>query len=178
MKILLRILGGLAVLVLLAVVAAFFFPRTYRVERSTTIVARPDVVFAQFGDLKSWQNWTAWHVRDPGMKLSFSPQTTGVGAWSAWESKTEGNGKMTLTTVEPLKRVVYTLEFPDFGMVSSGTVALQPADKGLRVSWVSEGDLGMNPLNRWFGLFLDGMVGADFEQGLAKLKTVCESAAK
>src|SRR5262245_47981239 len=106
MKIILRILGVFAALLLLAVVAAFFFPRTYRVERATVVNARPEIVFAQVGDLKAWKNWTAWHERDPAMKLSFSPQTTGVGAWSAWESKTEGNGKMTLTAHEPAKRVV------------------------------------------------------------------------
>lgn len=175
MKLLLRILGGLAVLVLLLVVVAFLLPRTYRVERATVINTRPEVVFAQVGDLKLWQNWTAWHERDPQMKLSFSPTTAGVGAWSAWESKTEGNGKMTFTAHEPTKKVVYTLEFPDMNMVSKGSVELQPADKGVRVVWASDGDLGMNPINRWFGLVLDRMIGPDFEQGLAKLKRVTEA---
>jgi hypothetical protein len=31
-------------------------------------------------------------------------------------------------------------------------------------------------LNRIFGLFLDGMVGKDFEKGLAKLKMQVEAA--
>ena len=176
MKLLLKLLGGLAVLVLLAVAVSFLFPQTYRVERTTVINARSDVVFAQFGDLKAWKNWTAWHERDPAMKLSFSESTTNVGAWSAWESKSEGNGKMTLTAVEPGRKVAYKLEFPDMNMISSGTMDLQPADKGVRVAWVSAGDLGMNPINRWFGLFLDKMVGTDFERGLARLKTVAESA--
>lgn len=175
MKFLLRLLGGLAGLVLVAVVAAFFFPRQYRVERTTVIQARPEVVFAHFGDLRAWQKWTAWHERDPNMKLSFSENTSSVGGWSAWESKNEGNGKMTLTSVEPQKRAVYRLEFPDHGMVTNGTIELQPADKGVRVAWITEGDLGMNPINRWFGLFLDGMIGKDFEEGLAKLKRVSEA---
>jgi uncharacterized protein YndB with AHSA1/START domain len=176
MKVLLKLLGGLAVLVLLAAAVSFFFPKTYRVERSTVINARPDVVFGQLGDLKAWKNWTAWHDRDPAMTLTYSEKTTGVGAWSAWESKSEGNGKMTITAVEPPRKLVYTLEFPDMNMVSSGGMELQPANTGVRVVWYSEGDLGMNPINRWFGLFLDKMIGADFERGLAKLKTVAETA--
>ncbi len=178
MKILLKLLGGLAVLILLLVVVAFFLPRTYRTERSVVINAKPETIYAQFGDLKAWKNWSAWHERDPAMKLSFSEKTTGVGAWSAWESKSEGNGKMTFTAVEPAKKVVYTLEFPDMNMVSNGTMELQPGSGGVRTVWVTDGDLGMNPMSRWFGLFLDGMIGPDFEKGLAKLKRLAEAAPK
>lgn len=178
MKFLLKLVGGLALLVLLAVAVAFFLPKTYRVERSAVINARPEVIYTQVGDLRAWKNWTAWHERDPEMKLSYSENSAGVGAWSAWESKSEGNGKMTFTKVEPQKQVVYQLEFPDFGMISSGTMAIAPDGAAQRVTWVSEGNLGMNPVNRWFGLFLDRMIGADFERGLAKLKPVSEAAAK
>src|SRR5882724_3921520 len=108
MKILLKILGGLAALVLLLVVVAFFLPRQYRVERSLVINAKPDAILAQVGDLRGWKNWGAWQERDPGMKLMYSEKTTGVGAWSAWESKNEGNGKMTITEQTPMK-VTYRL---------------------------------------------------------------------
>ena len=178
MKILLRILGGLAVLVLLLVAIAFFLPRKYSVERSIVIEARPEVVFAQFADLRAWKNWGAWQERDPAMKTTFSEQSTGVGAWSAWESKSEGSGKMTITEVEPAKRVVYRLEFPDMGTSSIGSMALQPADKGVKVVWIDAGDLGMNPMFRWFGLFVDRMLGRDFEHGLRKMKALAEKAPK
>ena len=176
MKLILKLLGGLLVIVVLAAVAAFFFPRNYRVERSALINATPEVVFAQFGDLKTWKHWSAWHERDPQMKVSYSENTAAVGSWTAWESRTEGNGKMTITAREPAKRIIYTLEFPDMQMVSTGTMEVQPMDKGVRLTWVSEGNLGNNPMHRWFGLFLDRMIGPDFEKGLAKMKTVAESA--
>lgn len=175
MKTLLRTLGGLAVLVLLLLLAAFFLPDKYRVERTAVVNARPEIVFAQLGDLRSWKNWSVWHERDPAMKLSYSEKSTGVGAWSAWESRTEGNGRMTLTAYEPPRSAVYRLEFPDMGMMMTGQMALQPAAAGVRVVWSTEGDLGMNPVNRWFGLFIDRMIGPDFEKGLSKLKTLCET---
>ncbi len=178
MKLILKLLGGLAALVLLLVVVAFFLPQTYRTERSVVINAKPETVYAQLADLKAWKNWSAWHERDPAMKLSYSEKPTGIGAWSAWESKTEGNGKMTFTAVEPAKKVTYTLEFPDMNMVSTGSLELQPASGGVRAVWVTAGDLGMNPMNRWFGLFLDKMIGPDFEKGLAKLKGLAEAAPK
>lgn len=178
MKLLLRLLGGLAVLLLLLSVAAFFLPRQYRVERSIVIKARADQVFLQFADLRAWKNWGAWQERDPGMKLTYSEKSSGVGAWSAWESKSEGNGRMTITGSEAGVRISYRLEFPDMGTSSTGTMELQPVDGGVRLVWIDAGDLGMNPLFRWFGLFLDRMIGRDFERGLAKLKSLVEAAPK
>jgi uncharacterized protein YndB with AHSA1/START domain len=178
MKILLKIAGFVAALILLLVLVAFLLPRTYKIERTIVVKAKPEAVFPLFADLKRWKEWGAWQERDPGMKTSFSAKTTGVGAWSAWESKSEGNGKMTIKTVEEPKRVTYLLEFPDMGMGSEGSMALEPVADGVKIVWIDAGDLGMNPLSRWFGLFLDGMIGPDFEKGLAKLKRIAETPAK
>lgn len=173
MKTLIKILGGLAVLVLGLVLVAFAFPRQYRVERSLVVKAPPAAVLAQVADLSAWKNWGAWQERDPQMKLSYSTPPTGVGAWSAWESKQEGNGRMTITELSPTK-VNYLLEFPDMGMKSNGSMELRPEAGGVRVVWVDAGDLGLNPMNRWVGLFLDGMIGPDFERGLANMKRLAE----
>lgn len=174
MKILLKMLCGLAVLILLFVLVAFVLPRHYRFERTLIMQAKPESVHALVADLRSWKNWGAWQERDPQMKLSYSEQTTGVGAWSYWESKSEGNGRMTITSVTPSK-VTYHLEFPDFGTQSDGSIEFQPGADGLRVVWVDAGDLGMNPLNRWFGLFLEKLIGPDFERGLVNLKKLAET---
>lgn len=173
MKILLKIVGGFAVLVLLLVLVAFVLPREYRIERSVVINARPEAVHAQVAVLPAWKAWSAWHERDPQMKLTYSPQATGVGAWSAWESKNEGNGKMTITEQTPTK-VTYHLEFPDQGFQSTGSMELRPEGSATRLVWVDAGDLGMNPMSRWFGLFLDKLLGADFERGLSNLKKLVE----
>ena len=173
MKLLLRILAGLAVLVLLLVLVAFVLPRQYRVERSIVIKAKPDAVLAQVAVLPAWKSWSAWHERDPNMKLAYSKEATGVGAWSSWESKNEGNGKMTITSMAPMK-VLYLLEFPDYGMKSNGSMELVPDAGGIKLVWADVGDLGMNPMNRWFGLFLDKFIGQDFDKGLQNLKKLLE----
>lgn len=175
MKILLRILGGLAGLVLLLVIVAYLLPRTYRIERSILIQAKAETVFPLFADLRRWQEWGAWQERDPGMKATFGEKSTGVGASYAWESKTEGNGRMTITAHEPLRRITYRLEFPDMGTASEGSMVLSAEGGGVKVVWADTGDLGLNPIFRWFGLFLDRLIGRDFEAGLAKLKRVAEA---
>lgn len=174
MKILLKILSGFAVLLLLLVLVAFLLPRHYRIERTLVMKARPEAIHAQIADLRAWKNWGAWQERDPGMKLTYSEKSTGVGAWSAWESKTEGNGKMTITSTTPTK-VVYDLEFPDFGSKSQGYMELVPETAGTKVVWVDAGDLGMNPMSRWFGLFLEKIIAPDFERGLSNLSKKVEA---
>jgi uncharacterized protein YndB with AHSA1/START domain len=175
MKTLLKLLGGVAAFILGLVATSFVLPREYRVERSVVINAPAATVFPMAADMRNWAKWTVWHERDPEIKNTYSPEQAVVGAWSAWESKKEGNGKSTLTAVELNQRLVYKLEFPDFGMVSTGTFVFAAEGNATKVTWSDEGDLGMNPMSRWFGLLLDKMVGADFEAGLAKLKRVTES---
>ncbi len=173
MKILLKILAGLAGFALLLVVVAFFLPRQYRVERSLVIKAAPAAILAPCADLREWRKWGVWYVRDPQIKTTYSTPPTGVGSWVAWESKQEGNGRMTITSLAPTK-IVYSLEFPDYGMKSTGVMELKPEGDGFRLFWSDEGDLGMNPMNRWFGLFLDKLIGQDFVTGLANLKKLVE----
>jgi Polyketide cyclase / dehydrase and lipid transport len=178
MKGCLKIVIGLIVLVLLLVgglvLATQFFPGEFKVERSIVINAPPAAVFVKTGDLKEWKSWTAWHARDSQMVLKYSDTTTGVGAWTSWESKTEGNGKFTLTEWQQDQLVAYLLEFPDFGMKSDGRLELKPEGAGTKVTWISSGKLTRNPMQRAFGLFMDKLIGPDFETGLAKLKASVE----
>ena len=59
-------------------------------------------------------------------------------------------------------------------MKSTGIMVLTPDGDGYRLTWSDEGDLGMNPMNRWVGLFLDKLIGKDFETGLVNLKKLVE----
>ena len=59
------------------------------------------------------------------------------------------------------------------GMVSRGAVTLNPVPgPATRVTMSMEGDLGHSPVNRWFGLFMDRLMGPDFEAGLARLDRI------
>jgi hypothetical protein len=56
-----------------------------------------------------------------------------------------------------------------------GAITLEPAGESIRVTWSNEGDLGANPINRYFGLMMDRMMGPDFEEGLNNLKRTIEA---
>jgi hypothetical protein len=176
MKMLLKIVGALVGLAVVLGLIGFALPGHYRVERNAVIAAKPAAIFPLIGDLKAWSQWGVWFRRDPAMQFAYSPSTTGVGAWSEWRSKSQGNGKMTISSVQAPALFEYRIEFPDMGMVSTGTMVLVPgADGATQVKMGMEGDLGRNPVNRWFGLFMDRMIGPDFDAGLANLKRISEA---
>lgn len=176
MRIFRKILLGLIGLVLLLVVVGFLLPSHFAIARSIIIKAPAERIYAQLDDPRAWKAWSVWPRRDPAMEIKYSGTNRGIGARWDWKSKTEGNGGMTFTGGEPGKLLVYKLEFPELGMVSTGVLKLEPADAGVKLTWTNEGEMGMNPMNRFIGQFMDKMVGPDFEAGLAQLKQNVEAA--
>lgn len=174
MKLLKRLVLGLAGLVVLLLMISLLLPSHYAVQRSTDIQAPVDKVDAHLDAPAAWKAWTVWNRRDPQMKIAYSGPERGVDAGWRLENATEGNGSMVFTAVAPNHQLSYRLEFPDMGMVSTGVVRLEPAGAATRETWTNEGDMGHNPVNRYFGLLMDKMVGPDFESGLANLKQIVE----
>ncbi|GAB3244062.1 SRPBCC family protein [Chitinimonas naiadis] len=174
MKLLKRVVVFVAGLVVLLVIIGFLLPSHFAVQRSTVIQAPPEKIFAQIDAPAAWTTWTVWNRRDPAMKIEYSGPKQGLNAAWRWESATEGNGGMTFTAIEPGRQLTYRLEFPDMGMVSTGVLRLEPEGSATKVTWTNEGDMGNNPINRYFGLIMDKMVGPDFAAGLANLKEIVE----
>ena len=169
-KWILIVVGGLAAIFFVG--AALITP-TYKVERSTVINAPAPKIYALISDPKAWTRWTVWNQREPNMKMAFSGAPAGQGARWEWEGK-DGKGNMEFTGAVPDKSVTYRLGFVEMNMFSTGALTLTPQGNATRVSWTNEGDMGRNPMMRWFAPFMDKMMGPDFEAGLAKLKALAE----
>lgn len=174
MRIVWRVIAGLVGLLLLLVAVGFVLPARFKVQRSIEIAAPADKVYPLIAAPAEWKRWSIWNQRDPAMAIEYSGPPAGAGAKWAWRSASEGNGAMEFTEAVPNERIGYALSFPEMGMQSRGALTLVPAGNGVRVTWTNEGDMGGNPINRWFGLFMDKLVGPDFEAGLANLKKAAE----
>jgi len=174
MKWLKRLLGVVLVLVLVLVGVGFLLPSTFGISRSTLVNAPPDKLYPLVANPRHWNHWAVWNQRDPAMKITYSGAESGTGAVWAWQSKTQGDGRMSFTAAEPGKRLAYDLYFPDFGTTSTGELRFAAEGQATRVTWVMKGDFGPNPLYHWFGLFSEQMMGPDFEGGLANLKALAE----
>jgi len=171
----------LLVLVLLLGAAAAYVatrPDAYHVERSTTVDAPAATVFAQIDDLSVWKEWSPWEKKDPAMKRTLSATPSGVGATYSWEGNKEvGKGKMTIVDSRAGEKVTQKLEFIEpFQSQSEVSFTLKPeSPTTTKVTWAMNGK--HNFITKAMSVVkpMDGMVGKDFEEGLANLKKVAEA---
>jgi len=175
MTVLKNVLLGVLALVAVFLIVGLFLPSEYKVSRSIEVNAPAEEVYEQVVDLKKWRAWGVWFKRDPNMQVEYAGPERAIGMKSVWTSETQGNGQMEITQLKFNKEVVYDLYFPDMDLRSEGRVVITEKEGGVVVEWSDSGDVGNNPLNRYFVLFLDGMLGPDFEDGLSNLKTIVEN---
>lgn len=169
---------AIVVVVLIAGVLLFAAtkPDTFRVERSASIKATPEKIFAILNDFKQWGAWSPWEKKDPAMKRNFGATTSGKGATYGWEgNKDVGTGSMTITESTPFSKLAINLDFlkpfeahnvAEFTLTAQGDTTL--------VTWAMHGPA--NYMTKIIHVFMnmDKMVGSDFEAGLANLKVVAE----
>ena len=166
---------GIVVGILIAVVIAigFILPSKYQVERRIVINAEPAQIHALVGDLKRWPEWGPWEEDDPSIVTALGDITRGVGAYQSWTSDS-GNGELIFTSSSPERGVAYNLSFDD-AWHSVVAIRYEKSSTDTQVVWHMKGDAGFNPIGRYFGVFMDSMVGPMFERGLERLKVGVES---
>lgn len=168
---------GLGAIVVLFVIVVATRPGEFRYERSTVINAPPAVVYPLIADFHRWQGWSPWDKIDPSQKTTFEGPASGVGAKYGWSGNDEvGEGKMTITDTKANESVKIKLEFiRPFAAVNDTEFALKPEGAGTKVSWVMTGKHDF--MSKAFCLFVDmeKMLGADFDKGLAQMKTLAET---
>ena len=167
----------IAAIALIVVGGSFLLPAQAVVTRSTEIAAPPDKVFAIVGDLRRFKEFSPWADLDPNIKYTFEGPESGVGQKMNWTSENPdvGSGSQTITKYEPPNFLETQL---DFGMRGKPVASfdLVPSTSGTKATWTFKADLEGIPA-KWFGLMFDRWIGADYEKGLFKLKTVAEAPA-
>lgn len=175
-----NILIGLGVVVLLVVGGAYVTPQVAHVERSVVMAATPEEVFSVVNDLSRFNEWSPWAKLDANTKYSMEGPPSGVGAKMSWVSANEnvGSGSQEITESTPFSLVKTKLDFGEQG-TADATFTFVPTEGGTKVTWGFDSDMGMNPIARYMGFFMfDGMIGKDYEAGLANLKTIVEKSAQ
>ena len=173
MKILKWILGIIALLLALG----FLMPGTTHIERAIDINVPAVDVFNQVNELKNWSNWSPWAKLDPNTVWKYSePSSAGLGAYYTWASEQSnvGKGKVTILESKPNELVRNRMEFAGQGEAMSNFILTAKDTASTKLVWTFESDNGLNPFSRWMGLFMDKMLGPDYEKGLANMKAYCE----
>ncbi len=170
-----KIVLWLLIIVAVLVIIAYLLPRQYKVERSITIGADKTLVYDLTCNLKKWDLWTPWtNDMDTTALFELSGNDCEVGTIWKWNGEILGNGELIVTEAVPGSFFAYDLTFDEGKYVSKGSFTYDEVNDSVLVIWADQGDLGFNPLNRYTGLFMDKMMGPDFEKGLLKLKEVAE----
>ncbi|MEM9196491.1 MAG: SRPBCC family protein [Pseudomonadota bacterium] len=155
--------------VAVATAATYALPRHVSIERSAVIAAAPEAVIELAASNTGYQSFNPYKDLDPNLKVEMFGPDSGIGSGFSFESK-DGVGHQTVAAVEP-GRVTFALDLGPLGQPTQAISAVA-VDGGTEVTWTMDMDLGLNPVTRVIGLFMDGMVGSHFELGLAKIADV------
>ncbi len=150
-------------------------PSHTHVERNITIEAPQGVVFYLVSQHKQFQKWSPWAKMDPAMKVDFSGAEHGVGSMMAWSGNQEvGSGTSVYTEYVPNSRAVTSL---DFGQMGGGVAAFDLESVGTNQTKITWGfdTQHRNIIEKYFGLMMDSMLGAVYDEGLISLKNLAEN---
>lgn len=170
------IAAALAVVVVGILIYAATRPDTFRVQRTATIKAPPEKIFALINDLRSWSLWSPYEKKDPAMKRAFSGASSGKGAIYEWDGdKNVGKGRMEITEATPSSKILIKLDFfSPFEAHNIAEFTMEPKGDNTVVTWAMHGPASF--MMKVMGIFMnmDNMIGNDFAAGLASLKAASE----
>jgi polyketide cyclase/dehydrase/lipid transport protein len=174
----LKIIGiGAALLVGGVLLAAATRPNEFRVQRTASIQAAPEKIFPHINDLRRFNTWNPFEKKDPNLKGSYSGAASGAGAAYAFEgNKDVGRGRIEITGSSPGSEVRMKLDFlSPFEAHNFVEFTLRPKGDSTSVTWAIHGPMPF--VSKLFSMFcdMDAMIGKEFEQGLAELKSIVES---
>ena len=168
----------IAVVVVILGILAFAATRSdsFSVQRSTTIHAPADKVFALINDFHRWGEWSPWEKLDPALQRTFSGPAAGPGTVYEWTGNSKvGAGRMEILKAAPASKIDIKLDFiKPFEGHNVAEFTLTPQGENTQVDWVMHGPAPF--ISKLMGVFvsMDAMIGKDFEAGLANMKSAAE----
>lgn len=173
-------LKTIAIVVVILIAGILIFaatrPDTFRVQRSTTIKAPPEKIFALINDFRQWKAWSPWEKKDPAMQRTLGAIASGDGAVYQWEGNKEvGQGRMQIIESTRPSKIAIQLDFiKPFKAHNVVEFTLQPQGDATYVNWAMQGDVPYFAKIIHIFFNMDRMVGKDFEAGLASMKAIAE----
>jgi uncharacterized protein YndB with AHSA1/START domain len=176
----------IALLVMVGVPASILIagsmrPANYHVERSATVPAPPDAVYAVLSDFHRFGEWSPWEKLDPGMQKTFEGQNGAVGSSYSWSGNDRvGAGSMTVTEAQPGKKLAAKMQMNRPYISTSQTYwTLEGQGNQTKVTWAMDGE-SRTLIAKTFTMLMnmDKMIGSNYETGLDQLKSVAEAEAK
>jgi hypothetical protein len=174
-----KILIAIGVIVVVFLIVVALQPAEFRVVRSANMSAPPAVVFAQVNDFHKWEAWSPWEKLDPALKRTYEGPSAGTGAIYRWVGNNKvGEGSMTITESRSSDLIRIKLEFlKPFASTADTEFTFKPEGNQTAVTWSMAGKNNFMAKAMCLFMNMGKMVGGQFEQGLAQMKSLVETAA-
>jgi effector-binding domain-containing protein len=174
-KVLYVIIGLLVIYLILCLVG----PKVSHIERTAVIDQKPEVVKEKLLDLKFFnEKWSPWTKKDSKMKVTYSGEVGKEGYKYDWDGNPDsvGSGSMVFTGISG-DTIKQKLIFNTWNMTSDIHLIAVPEGEKTKVTWALTMPMGF--MWRGMGLFMSAekMMGKDFDEGIASMKTALESVA-
>jgi hypothetical protein len=171
---LVKILVGLAAVIVIFLIVVALRPGDFRVERSAALAAPPGALFDHVNNHRRFNVWNPFLQLDPKVKNTYSGPESGVGAMCSWDGdKNVGAGSCTIVESKPGELVRCRMDWKR-PMEGTATVdfTFRPQGDKTVVTWAMYGR--NNFMGKLVSLFIDcdKMCGPQFEKGLASLGEV------
>jgi len=164
-------------LVLLILIAGLIISKDMSYEKSITIQADSEKIWPHINKLSAMDRWSPWSSKDPEMKTVLTGTDGTIGAKQSWVSKVKnvGEGSQTIANLVKPNLVETKLDFiKPFKSKADAYLKLSPDGNETIVTWGFKSKM-LYPMNL-MKLFMnfEKSMDAEFGQGLAKLKEICE----
>lgn len=167
-----NILSVLGVFLIIVLILPAILPGKFFMSRSVEIDAPLASVFTKLTDLNEYVKWNPFPEGDPTNQTNVTG--AGVGAFLVWKGEKTGEGKMTITNIEPEKKIAVKMDFykPMSGEGVVHWITNPKSESKTEMVWTFEEDLSY--FKRYFGLIMEPLMGKHFEKGLANYKSLVE----
>ncbi|MEJ6723091.1 MAG: SRPBCC family protein [Akkermansiaceae bacterium] len=141
----------------------------FTVSKQKIISAPLGQIYDEVRDFNSWRRWAPWLTVEPDCALTYSPSGDSYG----WAGQVIGSGKMTVTAEEKNKWIVYDLEFfKPWKPKAKVRMNFREVSDGVEVTWTMDSSLRFFMF--WMVGMMEGLIGMDYDRGLAMLKDQIE----
>jgi hypothetical protein len=167
-------------LTLMFIIIGLVIPSSVKISRGIIIDVDSSTVYQHLTNVKEWGSWIPWVTTQEGAIVQTSQTINAPGAFFTWRGLNDKNsGTITLLTLSPS---LITTKYELKGMNDSeGGFRLRSIPNNLsqtEVQWFMEYKLKWYPWERFYGIFMDHIIGPSFEKGLQELRNYIDKEAQ
>ncbi|CAD7810851.1 hypothetical protein CHRY9390_02249 [Chryseobacterium aquaeductus] len=175
MKTLLKVIGGIILLIVVyAIVALLTFSKDYHFEKSIIINSPIEKVWQHTNSMKGFNEWNPWMRLDKNSVITYKGTSGEVGDFYSWKGNDEvGQGEQQITAIIPNEKMSTKIHFiKPFESNANSNVVLSGDGNNTKVTW--DINFELSTFMKMMKPMMDYQMGKSYEEGLNNLKTLVE----